>query len=162
VGNFGIMGSLAPKTGGVSAGTIDTLLGNEMLAWNRWLIGWLNDEQIACVSSFPGSIQLAPLTTASGVKAAVVELTPTSALVVESRQRVGYDAHLVQEGALVYTVDTQVDSGDGPVVVHGDYSGDWADSSVLLQPGETVTVEGYAVSVITTSAEGTLINITVP
>ena len=144
------MGSHVGNSGGLPDGHQSLVLGNEMFAWHRWLLGWLDDSQIACVTSFPGSIPLTPLTTTGGVKAAVVELSPTRAIVVESRQRGGYDAELWEEGVLVYTVDTTIDSGEGPIVVQGDYSGDWADSSVLLQPGETLTVEGYTISVGTT------------
>ena len=106
VGAFGIMG-----------GITDWSTANEMFAWSRWQLGWLRDTQVACVTSFPTSVQLTPLAIPGGIKAVVVPLTETTALVVESRRILGYDSHLRKEGALVYKVDTSVRTGEGPIVV---------------------------------------------
>ncbi|MFP6887076.1 MAG: hypothetical protein VB997_05915, partial [Opitutales bacterium] len=149
VGDFGIMGG-----GGGSK-----LSSNEMLAWSRWQLGWIHDTQIACVTSFPGSVKIAPVAVSGGTKAAVVPLTETMALVVESRRQRGYD---LVDGALVYTVDSTVSSGGGPIVVHNTSSGDVPDTSVLLHPGESVTVDGYTVTVEDATLEGDFIKISAP
>jgi M6 family metalloprotease-like protein len=152
VGEFDIMGG----------GSYEKLSSNEMLAWQRWRLGWIHDTQIACISSFPASVQITPVAASGGTKAVVVPLTETTALVVESRRQLGYDLELPEEGALVYTVDSTIPSGEGPIVVHGTSSGDVPDASVLLQPGESVTVGGYTVTVADATPEGEFIKVSNP
>ena len=132
----------------------------EMFAWSRWQLGWLRDTQVACIKSFPASVQLTPLPIPGGVKAVVVPLTETSALVVESRRLLGYDLYLRKEGALVYKIDTSVQSGEGPIVV-GSFSKPPNDSA-LLGPGEVRNWDGYSVTVKEMTPEGDLIEITAP
>ena len=90
----------------------------------------------------------------------VVPLTETTALVVESRRLLGYDLYLRKEGALVYKIDTSVQSGEGPIVV-GSISKP-ADASALLGPGEVWNWDGYSVTVKEMTPEGDLIEITAP
>ena len=132
----------------------------EMFAWSRWQLGWLRDTQVACIKSFPASVQLTPLPIPGGVKAVVVPLTETTALVVESRRLLGYDLYLRKEGALVYKIDTSVQSGEGPIVV-GSFSKPPNDSA-LLGPGEVRNWDGYSVTVKEMTPEGDLIEITAP
>ena len=150
VGIFGRMG------GGIST----WLTFPEIFAWSRWQLGWLRDTQVACVTSFPTSVQLTPLAMPGGVKAVVVPLTETTALVVESRRALGYDFHLRKEGALVYKVDTSARSGEGPIVV-GSFSKPPNDSA-LLGPGEVRNWDGYSVTVKEVTPEGDLVEITAP
>ena len=157
VGVFGIMGRSAfwwPAQ-------------NEMFAWSRWQLGWLRDTQVACLTSFPGSVQLTPLALAGGIKAVVVPLTETTALVIESRRRLGYDNALgslaplkLKQGALVYRIDTSVRSGKGPIVV-GSVSRP-PDNNALLGPGEVWNSDGYSVTVKEATPEGDLVVITAP
>ena len=132
----------------------------EMFAWFRWQLGWLRDTQVACITSFPTSVQLTPLPTPGGIKAVVVPLTETTALVVESRRALGYDSHLRKEGALVYMIDTSVPGGEGPIVV-GSVSKP-PDDSALLGPGEVWNSDGYSVTVKEVTPEGDLVEITAP
>ncbi len=131
-----------------------------MFAWSRWQLGWLRDTQVACIKSFPASVQLTPLPIPGGVKAVVVPLTETTALVVESRRALGYDLYLRKEGALVYKIDTSVQSGEGPIVV-GSISKP-PDASALLGPGEAWNWDGYSVTVKEVTPEGDLVEITAP
>jgi M6 family metalloprotease-like protein len=158
-GNFGIMGILVGRADGLVDGQPDPLIGNEMLAWHRWQLGWLDDQQVACIASSQASLELSPIAFGSGVRAAVIPIGDHKAVVVESRRQMGYDEKLKQEGVLVYTVDTTRLTGTGPVTVHGEFSGDWPDASVLLQPGERIVIEGHTVSVERRSAETDFITI---
>ena len=90
----------------------------------------------------------------------VVPLTETTALVVESRRLLGYDLYLRKEGALVYKIDTSVQSGEGPIVV-GSFSKPPNDSA-LLGPGEVWNWDGYSVTVKEVTPEGDLVEITAP
>ena len=149
VGAFGIMGGIANWS-----------TANEMFAWSRWQLGWLRDTQVACITSFPTSVQLTPLPIPGGIKAVVVPLTETTALVVESRGRLGYDLRLSKEGALIYKVDTSVRTGEGPIVV--DSISKPPDASVLLGPGEVWNRDGYSVTFKEVTPEGDLVEITAP
>ena len=97
--------------------------GPEYLAWHRWQLGWLDDAQVVCAGSDrTTSARLAPVALSPearpGQAAMVVyPLSETRAVVVENRQPVGYDEGIEARGALVYTVDTSVRSGEGPVRV---------------------------------------------
>ena len=143
VGDFDIMG--IPAIFWTVTGDVPS----QMFAWSRWQLGWLRDTQIACITSFPASVQLTPLEMPGGIKAAVVPLTETIALVVESRR-----------GALVYKVDTSVPSGEGPIVV-GSPSRP-PGLSALLDHGEVLSAGGYSVTVKEATSQGDLVVITAP
>ncbi|MEV0890847.1 M6 family metalloprotease domain-containing protein [Promicromonospora sp. NPDC050262] len=97
--------------------------GPEYFAWHRWQLGWLDDDQVVCAGQGrTTSARLAPVARSGdaspGQDAMVVyPLSATRAVVVENRQPVGYDEGIGARGALVYTVDTSVRSGEGPVRV---------------------------------------------
>ncbi len=96
----------------------------EYLAWNRWLLGWIRDEQIRCLSgaTIDDTVTLTAVERGRGIKAAVVRLDPTRALVMESRRVLRHDTastysrNQVDEGVLVYVVDTAIDALKGPMV----------------------------------------------
>ena len=78
---------------------------SELFAWHRWKLGWLDDEQIACVrSAGTRTVALAPIERPGGVKAVVVP-RGNRVLVAEARQRIGYDARRCDSGVLIYEVD---------------------------------------------------------
>ncbi len=93
--------------------------GAHFLAWEKWKLGWLDPAQLTCLSG-PGRLTttLTPLERAGGLKAIVLPTGPSSAYVVEARRRIGQDSRLCKEGVLVYSVDSTVRSGYGPVRVH--------------------------------------------
>jgi len=80
-------------------------------AWNQYLLGWLSDSQIACIelSSLDGNeIDLVPLQDSGpGYRVAIVPLSETRAIVVESHRAVGYAKDLGASGVLVYLTDTK-------------------------------------------------------
>ena len=85
-------------------------------AWHKYRVGWIEQQQITCIDSpREAQVTLTPLETPGGMKAAVVRTSPTQAYVVEARRRIGLDDNLCKEGVLVYSVDSQVENGGGPV-----------------------------------------------
>lgn len=122
----------------------------EYLAYERWFLGWLDDDQIACLSEST-EVRLEPIEAAGGLKAAIVPRSPTRAVVVESRRALGWDAELDREGAVVYVVDTTIASGKGPVRV--------ANERRALQHGESVTVDGVEVRVVAADDEGDTVRV---
>jgi len=110
----------------------------EVIAWDRWLLGWLGDEQVYCrpSDSLTGvEVSLSPLTREEkGYKAAMIPVSDRKVIVVESRRAEGYSATAGNmaiavdvdgirkrrslrdygaEGLLVYTYDTSVIDGTG-------------------------------------------------
>ena len=162
VGNFGIMGLPWPQTGGLASGSQDRFKGNEMLAWHRWQLGWIEDSEVFCATSSTTSIEVGPLTKNLGSRMLVIPVDSSRVLVAENRASDGYDQNLLTGGILVYSVDVRIASGKGPIRVQGDYSGDWPDSSVLLQPGEKITVAGYEISVTSKVHNSYFLEISIP
>lgn len=79
-----------------------------LLGWHKWKVGWLDPEQLTCLSA-PGSVDetITRLAAPGGKKLVVVPLSNTTAYVVEARTRLGYDRAICEEGVLVYTVDSR-------------------------------------------------------
>jgi len=90
----------------------------DLFAWHKWKLGWLEDAQVDAVTG-AGTTRhrLSPVALPGGTKMAVVPTGETTALVVESRRPVGVDAGARDQGALVYTVDSAVRTGYGPLRV---------------------------------------------
>ena len=139
------------------------LIFEEMLAWSRWQLGWLESDDVLCLTESSATVELEPVAVPRGGKVmAVVPLTSNQVLVVESRRRLGFDAvqpytnsagsrvtppGLPVEGVLVYTVDASLGAGELPLKVAGD-SGDGTVSGFpLLENGDAITIRGYTVTV---------------
>lgn len=93
----------------------------DFFAWDKWRLGWIEDKAVDCVPE-RGTTQhiLDPLelnTSDNGVKAVVVAVNQTSALVVEARAPERLDSGVCAPGVLMYTVDTSVKTGYGPIRV---------------------------------------------
>ncbi|MCP4957679.1 MAG: hypothetical protein GY925_00255 [Actinomycetia bacterium] len=148
VGIFDPMGSLAPDEGG-----------NEMFAWHRWQLGWLDDSQIHCTADMPDPILISPVASQGGTDAVVVPVSSTSAIVVESRRAIGADSALAETGVLVYRVDSATTSGHGPIEVLGDHPSSGPDATALLQPGESLTADGVTVTVHGADTNGDTVSV---
>jgi len=138
----------------------------ELSGWMRFLAGWLSDDQVHCQEKSnlqPTKIMLNPLTQLTpGVKAAIIRVSPTEAIIIESRRpnkwscsTVNNTAYLTS-GVLVYTYDatkgTQEEfleavRPDGRAIVSTSCPSSPEPNS-LLQSGESVTVKGVTISVL--------------
>lgn len=134
----------------------------EMLSWSRWQLGWLKPQQIACGVRSGATVRLHPVAKpGEGTAALIVPLSEYEMIVVESRHRLGFDAAaphthqngamprhgLLEEGVLVYTVDSRIDNGQLPIKIAGDAGNSHVDDFPTLQAGESVTVAGYTIAV---------------
>ena len=134
-----------------------------LFAFERWNLGWLEDSQIVCSSAKEISQLITPVQSAGGIKAVIVPLSRTKALVVESRRAIGLDSKIAKTGALVYIVDSSLQSGYGPVKIYP--SSVSTDPRYLQAPravGESVTVEGITVSVTSATSAGDTVSIKRP
>jgi M6 family metalloprotease-like protein len=119
--------------------------GQELFGWERWQLDWLADYQIAC---FPegGTATLTAIEVEGGVKIIVVPRREGRAVVVESRRALGYDLWLPEGGALVYTIDAAIASGEGPLRVQPETAADLMFAP--LAAGESLTVDSVTITVL--------------
>jgi M6 family metalloprotease-like protein len=132
-----------------------------LLAFERWNLGWINDSQINCLKDVKSTILISPVQTSGGVKAVIIPISRTKALVIESRRASGIDKNIAKSGALVYVVDSSIQSGQGPVKVFP--SDVTSDPRYLKAPralGESVTTEGVTVKVTKSDDSGDTVEIT--
>ena len=131
-----------------------------LLAFERWNLGWIKDNQIECMQRSKTTSLISPIQKAGGLKAVVIPISRTKAVVVESRRALGIDSALHKAGALVYVVDSSIQSGAGPVKVFP--SDVKNDQRYLLAPralGESVKVSGITIKVIAAGPEGDTVEI---
>ena len=122
-------------------------LAPSMMGWNRWRLGWISDKSVICVKpTAENRITLSPIQSGTGSLIAVVPLSLTRALVMESRHPVGMDRKLPTSGVLVYIVDTRIESTKGPIKVLGEFTAETM-SDALLGVGEYLEASGWVVSV---------------
>jgi len=160
-------------------GTWD-LMGNvfftatDFFAWHRLKLGWLDPRQVVCVSSrHKKTVELAPIETPKNddrsrsrkrlAKAVFVRTGSTTGLLVENRQRLGNDGSICDTGALVYTVDSSIKTGDGPITVIGGTTDDRRCgrlSDAPLHAGDRVTVGDVSVAVRPSHGPNLIVRVT--
>ena len=119
--------------------------GPEYFAWERWILNWLDDTQVVCLSSGSITATLNAVPVVGGQKMIVTPISESRAVVVEVRRRVGYDLSIPEEGPLVYLVDTRLFTGNGVIKVLPINDSDTEKKSAPLSVGETLTFEGVSV-----------------
>lgn len=148
VGGFGLMGYIDGEA-------------PEFFAFERWQLGWLDDTQILCQPDGEQTVTLSALELQGDIKAVMIPVSQNKVVVVESRRSVGYDADLPKTGALVYTVDTSIYSGEGTLVVYPILENDPYRYNSPLAVGESVTVDGVTVTVLEATDQGDTVQVTV-
>jgi len=125
--------------------------GPELTAWNRWIAGWLDDSQVRCVASSGTTGHfIAPVEGMSKQPRMIVAPTGDgSAVVVESRRIKGYDKG--GDLVLVYSVDTSVQSGQGPIRLVAELTGN----------GATAESGDVRVTLLESDTDGDLVEMTV-
>ncbi len=130
----------------------------ELLGWERWTLGWLDDNQIVCQGNVGnGSVNLTPIETAGGVKLLTIPIDTKSTIVVESRRKLGYDKNLVKEGPLVYLVDASIATGNGAVKVLPINETDIKKHQATMSVGQTITYQGITITYTSRSNDGDVI-----
>ena len=148
------------------------LFAHEVLAWSRWQLGWLEPDQIQCVTRQHATVTLTPVADpGQGTAMVAIPVSESEVIVVENRRKIGYDKGeehvasngaqttlpaLATEGVLVYTVDATRGSGDLPLKVAGDSGDGRVDDYPILVSGQSVTIHGYTITVVSTTPHTTI------
>jgi len=130
----------------------------EFLAWERWVVGWIDDSQVACVPSGTATVTLSPVARSGGTKMVVVPLSSTQAVVAESRRNEGRDSGLTP-GVLVYLVDSAVASLQGPIKVLPVDDSDLTKLTKPLAAGRSLTFNGVTVTVVSSDGSGDVVTV---
>ena len=135
----------------------------ELSGWLRFIAGWLSEPQIYCqeVSNLKSTeLTLVPLSsTEPGVKVAIVALSKSRALVIESRRvtKFSCDTPTPRNGVLAYIYDATLGHGENfliPITPPGRQLEQTIGcitvptSDRLLHGSEKITVEGVKIEVL--------------
>jgi M6 family metalloprotease-like protein len=140
-GDFSMMGNILGKA-------------PEYLGWERWVLGWIDDDAVLCTQPGQTTATLTPIEVAGGNKIAVVPTGATTALVVESRRAMGYDHALDHEGLLVYSIDTSISTGSGVIKVLPIDNNDDVKTSALIGVGGSLTQGNVTITHVAQDAAG--------
>jgi M6 family metalloprotease-like protein len=93
--------------------------GNDLLAWHKWKLGWLDPAQVSCAAARGTTeYELTPLYRTGGRKLVFIPVSGHSGYALELRAQGGNDETVCSPGILVYKVDANVDTGSGPIKVY--------------------------------------------
>ena len=117
----------------------------EFFAWERWLLSWLDDNQVICLPNGSITATLNAVPVVGGQKMIVTPINQYQAVVVEVRRQLGNDFNVREEGPLVYLVDTRLRGGNGVIKVLPINDIDVEKKSAPLSVGETLIFEGVSI-----------------
>jgi M6 family metalloprotease-like protein len=130
-----------------------------LFAYERWYLGWLDDAQINCSATDTTQL-ITPVESSGGVKALMIPLSQTKEIVIESRRPIGLDKNLKKSGAVIYLVDSTKQSGMGPVQIYPiDLKSDPTYVNAPRTVGESVTLEGYTITVTASDSSGDTVSV---
>ena len=149
--------------------TLMTPFGGDLSVWEKWLIGFVQDSQIQCVSNPISSTHwIAPASVKTQEsKAVVVPISATKVVVAESIRPAGLHYKVAQQyqGVLVYEVDlTKTEHGMGMKLslptnrnVNNRSAFFLADAS--LRKGDSTTSNGITFTILESGSFGDVIKI---
>ena len=115
---------LYTQEGGATVGHWDIMsedwgADNDLLGWHKWKLGWLDDSQVSCATGHgTAEYTLTPLGRAGGRKLVFVPISSSVGYALELRTPEGNDSVVCRPGILIYKVDADVDTGNGPITVY--------------------------------------------
>jgi len=142
--------------------------GGDLLTWEKWILGFINDNQIKCVSKNDISTNwIVPTSVKSSeAKMVVVPLTSTKAIVMESIRAAGlYYKHPKNTwGVLTYVLDvTKQVHGQGFKLIlptnRVASKGPFFLAEAPLRQGESVTYEGVKITISESGNFGDVIKV---
>ena len=143
---------------------MNSMLAPELLAWNRFIIGVLNDDQVRCVTSGSTTHLIKPVEmNTKENKLVVIPTGKYQAIAIESRRAIGFDATLgtLSEGVIVYTIDTTIPYNLSPMKLVprvGSTDSVWRRDAAL-KVGDAVTTQGWRITVIESGDYGDVVKV---
>jgi hypothetical protein len=114
-----------------------------LLGWNKFLIGWLYDSEVRCISEQKSSIHyLSNRETSNDTKLLTINLAPGVTLAAEAKNASGTD-----KGLLLYLINTHTSHGEGPILTQ----------NTLITKGQSKSWLGWQINVLDSNEEGVLI-----
>jgi len=96
--------------------------GRHYLGWNKYLLGWLSHSNMIVLSSGRLLTKLTSFRHKKGIKMIKIphpeDNSHKRAYIIELAQSTGKSVEVHHEGILVYSVDTAITDGEGPLTVH--------------------------------------------
>jgi M6 family metalloprotease-like protein len=136
----------------------------ELLAWNRFILGVLNDDQVRCVTSGTSTHLIKPVEmNTKDSKLVVIPTGKYQAIAIESRRAIGFDAAMgtLSEGVIVYTIDTTIPYNLSPMKLVpriGSTDTQWRRDSAL-KLNDSVTVQGWKITVVESGDYGDVVKV---
>lgn len=131
----------------------------EPLGWERWVLGWLEDDQATCLGAGTHEMSLDSVARkGSSDRLAVFPLGGSQFLALEARTKTGLDS-AGSEGVLPYVVDPSIPTGSGPIRVPATNP-----RSVIrtLTPGQSAVVEGMGIEVLSRQGDSFTVRVHSP
>ena len=117
-----------------------------LLQWNKYLMGWIYDSEVRCLSDQKSSIHyLSASETSVHPKLLAINLTEGVTLAAEARTGTSDGA-----GLLLYTINTYIGHGNGPILAQ----------KSLVAKGQTRAMLGWEFKVLETNTKGILFSAT--
>ena len=117
-----------------------------LLQWNKYLMGWIYDSEVRCLSDQKSSIHyLSASETSVDPKLLAINLTEGVTLAAEARTGTSDGA-----GLLLYTINTYIGHGNGPILAQ----------KSLVAKGQTRAMLGWEFKVLETNTKGILFSAT--
>lgn len=147
-----------------------------MTAWLRWLAGWLDDSQVACVtkeSITDAYFEIEPINAVNGkLESVVIKLSNTKAIVIESRRFDPYFDRLTRNsknGLIAYLVDATKAAAQGSQALLSPRDintfleepswRDWRTIDAVFFQGDSVVIEGIKIEAHTIGATSDIVRI---
>ncbi len=117
-----------------------------LLQWNKYLMGWIYDSEVRCLSDQMSSIHyLSASATSVDPKLLAINLAEGVTLAAEARTGTSDGA-----GLLLYTINTYISHGNGPILAQGS----------LVAKGQTRAMLGWEFKVLESNTKGILFSAT--
>jgi hypothetical protein len=144
--------------------------------WHKWLLGWIKDDQVTCLSAFPKSrfkLRLNQIDSYSkSRKLLVLPLSTSKAIVVESRRSNQFDVAMPTRtsvirterdfGVITYLVDTSKGWEDGTIEIMGNPPRNNWNQKMGLHKGEKIRFNDMELTVVDSDSDGDWIEISSP
>ncbi len=139
----------------------------EFLAWERFVLKWLSEDQVACVS-YPTETEYTVKLTdislnTSGIKMIAIKVSKNEVLVLESRRQ-SLDSRInkEEEGVFAYYIDVNIGGNVGAAkVIYKDKkpANGWFSST--LAKGDKATFRNFGIEILEADTSGEIVKITI-